>query len=78
MGILAKSMAALGLVGALAVAAPSTTLAQGFYVEGPGIGFGVGRPYYGERYYRYYDRPQVYVRPYAEPRRHYRRHWDWD
>jgi len=79
MGILAKSMVALGFVGAMAVGAPSTTLAQGIYLEGPGIGFGVGRPYYRDRYYRYdYDRPRAYVRPYAEGRRYYRRHWDWD
>jgi hypothetical protein len=81
MGILAKSMVALGFVGAMAVGTPSTTLAQGFYIEGPGIEFGVGRPYYRDRYYGYYDydRPRAYIRPYGEDRRYSRRQrWDWN
>jgi len=80
MGILAKTMVALGFVGAMAIATPSTTLAQGIYFEGPGVGFGVGRPYYRERYYRYYDydRPGIHVRPYWGDRRYHRRGWDWD
>jgi len=73
-------MVALGFVGAMAVGAPSTTLAQGIYFEGPGVEFGIGRPYYRDRYYRYYDydRPHTYVRPYWSERRYYRRGWDWD
>ena len=82
MHLLTKSMVALGFAGAIAMSAPSArTLAQGIYLEGPGFGIGVGRPYYRERYYRYYD----YDRPYRyrrvripEERRSYRRYKDWD
>jgi hypothetical protein len=77
MGILAKSLTGLGFVAAMALATPSPTFAQGIYFEGPGVEFGIGRPYH--RYYHYYnyDRPRVYVRPYWRDR-YYRRGWDWD
>ena len=80
MSMLAKTMVALGFVGAMAVGAPSATLAQGIYLEGPGVEFGIGRPYYRDRYYRYYgyDRPRAYLRPYLSERRYHRRGWDWD
>jgi hypothetical protein len=79
MHVMTKTLAALGVVGATAVSAPSPTLAQGVYFEGPGVEFGVGRPYYRDRYYRSYDGPNAYYgRPYYD-RRYYRSHrWDWD
>jgi len=73
-------MIALGFVGATAIGAASPSAAQGIYFEGPGVGIGIGRPYYSERYYRY-DRPYAYhySRPGWYDRRDYRyRHWDWD
>ena len=60
MRMIAKTMVALGFVGAMAVGAASPTLAQGVYFSGPGVEFGIGRPYYGDRYYRYYDGPYAY------------------
>ena len=83
MHMLTKSLVTLGFAGVMAMSAPGATLAQGIYFQGPGVEFGVGRPY-RERYYRYYDydRPQVYRyydRPYVEDRRYNRRRgWDWD
>ena len=35
-------------------------LAQGVYFSRPGVEFGIGRPYYGDRNYRSYDGPYVY------------------
>ena len=40
MRMIAKTLAAIGFVGAMAVTAPSPTLAQGFYFQGPGVEFG--------------------------------------
>ena len=60
MRMMAKTMVALGFVGAMAVGTASPTLAQGVYFSGPGVEFGIGRPYYGDRYYRSYDGPYVY------------------
>ena len=83
MHMLTKSLVGLGFAGVMAMSAPTATLAQGIYFQGPGVEFGVGRPY-RERHYRYYDydRPQVYRyydRPYVEDRRYNRRRgWDWD
>jgi hypothetical protein len=81
MRIIAKTVIALGFVGAVVLSVPSPTRAQGFYFEGPGIEFGVGRPWYRERYYRhYYDSPYAYYRPDHDWRWRYRHHrWrDWD
>jgi hypothetical protein len=84
MQIIAKTFAstliALGVVGAAAVSVPSTTRAQGFYFQGPGVEFGVGRPWYRDRYYRSYDGPYAYYRPDYDGRWRYRHHrWrDWD
>jgi hypothetical protein len=86
MRIIAKTVIAFGFVGAMALASPSATRAQGFYFEGPGIEFGVGRPYYRDRYYRdygyyrNYGGPYAYSRPYDDWRWRYRHHrWrDWD
>ena len=65
MRMFTTSMAALGLIGALALGVPTTTAAQGFYFNGPGVSFGIGAPwdgygYYGDPYwhgYGYYGRP---------------------
>jgi hypothetical protein len=86
MRMIATTTMALGFAGAMAVAAPSPTLAQGIYFQGPGIEFGVGRPAYRERYYRYYDEPYRYSgrsyyysdHPRRHERRYYRLGWDWD
>ena len=87
MRMLATTAAALGIAGAVAVGAPSPTLAQGFYVEGPGVSFGIGHPGYRYRYHRYnryydggpyayYGRRHYYYDPPYE-RRYYRRYRDW-
>jgi hypothetical protein len=80
MHLLTKSMLALGFVGAIGMGAPTASVAQGVYIEGPGVSIGVGPPYRERHYYRYYDydRPAVRVRPYAERRVFRYRHWDWD
>jgi hypothetical protein len=79
MQMMTKTVATLGFVGAIAVSAPSPTMAQGVYFQGPGVEIGVGRPYYRERHYRHYDGPYAYYgRPYHD-RRYYRSHrWDWE
>jgi len=53
-------LAALGFVGTMAVASPAPTMAQGVYLQGPGVGVEIGRPGYHERYYR--DRSYAYER----------------
>ena len=81
MRTLAKTVIALGFAGAVVLSGPSATRAQGFYFEGPGIGFGVGRPWYRDRYYRhYYGGPYAYYRPDYDWRWRYRHHrWhDWE
>lgn len=80
MRIAAKTLIALGFIGAMAVSAPRPTMAQGFYFSGPGVEFGVGRPWYRDRYYRSYDGPYAYYRPDYDWRWRYRHHrWrDWD
>jgi hypothetical protein len=87
MRIITSSLLALGIASAISFGATGQTREQGFYFQGPGIEFGVGRPAYRERYYRYYDydRPYVYSeRPnsyyyYSRPeRRYHRRGWDWN
>jgi hypothetical protein len=79
MRIIAGTLIALGFVGAMALSVPNAAKAQGFYFQGPGVEFGVGRPWYRERYYRYYGGPYAYERPYYDWRWRYRhRHWnDW-
>jgi len=74
MRMITTSLAALGFVGAMAVAAPTPTLAQGIYFGGPGVEFGIGPRYH--RYYRDYDR--AYVRPYYGHRYYHRWNRDWD
>ena len=43
------SLAALGMLGALAAATPAPTLAQGVYVGPGGVGVDIGRPGWRER-----------------------------
>lgn len=88
MRMVTQTMAALGFVGTLAVGTAAPSLAQGVYFQGPGIEFGIGRPWYGQRYdryyydyngpYTYYGQP-YYDRPYRSERRYYRpQRWNWD
>ena len=83
MHMLTKSLVTLGFAGGDGDERSGSNACAGIYFQGPGVEFGVGRPY-RERYYRYYDydRPQVYRyydRPYVEDRRcNRRRAWDWD
>jgi len=77
MHVMAKTMMALGLVSGLAVATPVATQAQGVYIQGPGVEFGIGRPYRDRDYYGYYN----YDRPYYGDRYEYRDRYygrDWD
>jgi hypothetical protein len=81
MRIIGKTVVAFGFIGAIVLSAPSATRAQGIYFEGPGIGFGVGRPWYRDHYYGYYGGPYAYSRPYYDDwrwryRHHRWRHWD--
>jgi hypothetical protein len=50
--LISKWLVALGFVGAMAAGTPGPTLAQGVYLQGPGVGVEIGRPAYRERYYR--------------------------
>ena len=59
------SVATLGMVGALAVATPAPTLAQGVYIGPGGVGVDVGRPGWRERRYR--DDDYAYERGYRRP-----------
>jgi hypothetical protein len=81
MRVTTSALIALGIVGAAALSNPTAVRAQGFYFEGPGIEFGVGRPWHRDRYYRpYYDGAYAYYRPDYDWRWRYRHHrWrDWD
>ena len=60
------SVAALGIVGALAAASPAPTLAQGVYIGPGGVGVDVGRPGWRERRYRDRD-DYAYERGYRRP-----------
>jgi hypothetical protein len=58
---LPKILGALAFVGTMAVGTATPSMAQGVYLDGPGIEFGVGpryhRDYYydhGPRYHRYW------------------------
>jgi hypothetical protein len=79
MRTIASTLIALGFVGVMALSVPSAARAQGFYFQGPGVEFGVGRPWYRHRYY--YGGPYAYSRPDYDWRwryrhRYYRRDWD--
>jgi hypothetical protein len=88
--MITTSLIALGFIGTIAGSTAVPAVAQGVYFEGPGIGIGVGRPAYRERYYRGYSdydgayayagrryqrAPQVYER---RSNRLRDRNWDWD
>ena len=84
MRILVTTAAALGVAGAIAVGTPAPTQAQGVYLEGPGVSFGIGEPYryrnhrYYDGPYAYYRGPRHYGRDWSYDRRYYRRYRDWD
>ena len=77
MRTITTAVVALGLAGAAALTVPSPSLAQGFYFSVPGVEFGVGRPWYRDRYYGAYGGAYAYQPNYS--RRYYGprgRHWD--
>ena len=84
MRILAMTVAALGVAGTIAAGTPAPAQAQGVYLEGPGVSFGIGEPYryrhhrYYDRPYAYYGGPRYYGRDWSYDRRYYRRYHDWD
>jgi hypothetical protein len=47
-----RTLLALGFVGAMAIAAPASSVAQGVYIGPGGVRIDTGRPAYRERYYR--------------------------
>jgi hypothetical protein len=57
---LARTVVALGFLGAVAIASPAPTLAQGVYVGPGGVGVDTGRPGWRERHY--HDRNYAYER----------------
>ena len=69
----AKWIAALGILGAAALAIPTSASAQGIYFGVPGFGFSFGAPYYAEPYYGSYPYGYYGYRPYYY--RHHYRHW---
>jgi hypothetical protein len=58
--LVARTLVAVGFVGAMAIATAAPTLAQGVYIGPGGVGVDTGRPAYRERYYR--DRSYAYER----------------
>jgi len=54
MRTLARTAVALGFIGAMAIGTTAPVMAQGFYLNAPGIHIGVGHPYYHRHYYDYY------------------------
>ena len=65
-----KTLAALAFVSAMAVGTAAPSMAQGVYIEGPGIEFGVGPRWHHRHYYRPYYHHYYW--------RHGYRHWDGD
>ena len=87
MRMITKAMVAAGFVCATAVGTSGASLAQGIYIQGPGVEFGIGQPYRSRDYRSYdYDRPSVYIERQYESRqdvdrsdrRSYRRDRDGD
>jgi len=71
---MSKTLLALGFAGAMAVGTAAPSMAQGVYLEGPGFGVEVGRPWYRHHYYGRY----AYERPHYRYWRHrHYRSWDW-
>jgi hypothetical protein len=60
--LVTRTLVALGFVGAMAMAMPAPSLAQGVYIGPGGIGIDTGRPAYRERYYRGYRDDYAYER----------------
>ena len=58
--VIARTLVALGFVGAMAIGMPAPSLAQGVYIGPGGVGIDTGRPAYRERSYR--DRSYAYER----------------
>jgi hypothetical protein len=54
MRTLASTVLALGFVGATTMGTTAPLMAQGIYLNAPGVHIGVGRPYHHGRYYDYY------------------------
>jgi hypothetical protein len=80
MRLLAKTLVALGFVGAIGLGAATPAPAQGIYFDAPGVEFGFGAPRYRYRHYGYdpywsYGYRHGYDRPYY---RRYHRWHDWD
>jgi hypothetical protein len=59
---LKTSLAALGVLGALAAASPTPAVAQGVYIGPNGVGIDSGRPGWRERHYRDRDAAYAYER----------------
>jgi hypothetical protein len=55
MRMIAKATIGLGLLGAAALSTATPGMAQGFYIQGPGVEFGIGAPWYRDRYYVPYN-----------------------
>jgi hypothetical protein len=53
--LVTRTLVALGFVGAMAMATPAPTLAQGVYIGPSGVGVDTGRPGWRERHYRDHD-----------------------
>jgi hypothetical protein len=54
MRTLASTVLALGFVGATTMGTTAPLMAQGIYLNAPGVHIGVGRPYHHGHYYDYY------------------------
>jgi len=50
--LVTRTLLAVGFVGAIALASPAPTLAQGVYIGPGGVGLDTGRPGWRERHYR--------------------------
>jgi len=78
--IVTRTIAALGVAGAIALGLSAPASAQGIYLNGPGVSVGIGNPgWYGHRHYRhygYYDRGYYDRGPYWGHRRAYRYYED--
>ena len=53
--LVTRTLLAVGFVGAIALASPAPTLAQGVYIGPGGVGLDTGRPEWRERHYRDHD-----------------------
>ncbi|MGC2076921.1 MAG: hypothetical protein WA728_12985 [Xanthobacteraceae bacterium] len=53
MRTLARTVVALGFVGAMAIATTAPVMAQGIYFNAPGVHIGVGHPYHRHYYDSY-------------------------